>query len=391
MTDRTRQTALPSEAVRNSTRRQVPAKLAALLATSPELSERMRRLRMFARKVRASEYHITNACNIRCKGCWFYEYGFDQVSREETDDSNWRRLIDSERERGVTSALLIGGEPTLFLSRVRLFVDAMPFTTISSNGLRPLPMDGFERVAIALTLFGGGPLDDELRGIQPNGRRFSGLFTRVLANYRDDHRATFVLALARQSIDSLDETVQRIADNGNYVTFGYYSGYGSDDPLGETADNGALLEEALRVQQKYSSAVTCHPYYIGTLLSGRTHWGRFGYESCPSISVKHTDHSARLRNGNPVLPHFNSFAADATSVNFCCTSGHCEGCRDSQAVHSWLLVSVHAFIGSTDTLRTWIEIAEGYWRQFVWSPFHQSASLRGCVSPLETQSASDAL
>ena len=37
-----------------------------------------------------------------------------------------------------------------------------------------------------------------------------------------------------------------------------------------------------------------------------------------------------------MLPKFNAWAADFKTVNFCCTSGHCEDCRDSQAVFSWL-------------------------------------------------------
>jgi hypothetical protein len=217
----------------------------------------------------------------------------------------------------------------------------MPFTTISSNGLRPLPKDGFERVAIALTIFGGGPLDDELRGIRPSGKRFSGLFDKVLSNYQDDDRATFILALTNESTEFLEETVERIRDNGNQVTFNFYSGYGTADPLHEASENERRLEEALRVQQAYRSTVTCDPYYISALLSGRSHWGAFGYDCCPSISVSHPDHKERLRNGNPVLPQFNSFAADAHSVNFCCTSGHCKDCRDCLSASTRSLIAAN--------------------------------------------------
>jgi len=358
---------------RGVSRRQVPRRIAALLETSPDLALRLLELRHFARRVKASEYHITNACNIRCQNCWFYEYGFDKTSREASADDAWHELISRERDRGVTSALLIGGEPTLFLNRVRLFVDAMEFVTISSNGLRLVPKE-FDRVAIALTLFGGGPLDDELRGIRPNGRRINGLFEKALANYRNDDRATFILALSRESSVFLDETVRRIRDNGNQVTFNFYSGYSTADPLRSTSIDDAFIEEVLAVQQRYRETVVCHPYYVRASLTGKTHWGAFGYETCPSVSISHPDHKERVRNGNPVLPHFNSFAADARSVNFCCTSGHCEGCRDSQAVYSWLLVSLHAFTDSRESLLNWIEIAESYWRQFVWSPFHRRAS-----------------
>ena len=28
-----------------------------------------------------TEYHLTNACNIRCQGCWFFEFGHDKKTR----------------------------------------------------------------------------------------------------------------------------------------------------------------------------------------------------------------------------------------------------------------------------------------------------------------------
>jgi hypothetical protein len=265
---------------------------------------------------------------------------------------------------------LIGGEPTLYIDRIRVFVDLMPYVTISSNGLRALPLEGFERVAVALTLFGGGPLDDELRGNRPDGRRDSGLFERMLANYRHDRRATFIYALTSESVDYLEKVVERVRENGNHVSFNHYSRYGAERARLPRGTIGKLVDEALRVREKFPETVVSHPYFIRTLLSGESHWGSFGYQVCPSISVDHSEHRDRLRNGNPVLRLFNSYAADGKTINFCCTSGHCEDCCDSQAIQSWLLVSLSKFLYGIEGVEEWIDLAESYWRQFVWSPFH---------------------
>ena len=130
------------------------------------------------------------------------------------------------------------------------------------------------------------------------------------------------------------------------------------------------------MRAEYPETVVCDPYFIETLVAGRTDWGEFGYDVCPSVSQDHSAHEARLRNGNPVLPQFNVWAADTKTVEFCCTSGHCDGCRDSQAVYSWLLSSVKRFLGSPEQLRTWVEMAESYWRQFAWSPYHRTQVAR---------------
>src|SRR5207244_11722368 len=187
---------------------------------------RFRAVRSFSRSVRASEYHITNACSLRCRGCWFFTFGVDRSSKEETDLPKLRDFIERERSRHINAALIIGGEPTPVLERVKPFVERMDYVTISTNGLHPLPRAGFEHVSSGITLFGGGSLDDQLRAITPAGRAFSGLFGTALRNYRDDPRAIFNYAVTGIGVDHVEDTVRRIRDNGNRVTFNLYSEYG---------------------------------------------------------------------------------------------------------------------------------------------------------------------
>jgi uncharacterized Fe-S cluster-containing radical SAM superfamily protein len=345
-------------------------RLATRLAGGDEaLLQRFRAVRSYSRSIRASEYHITNACNLRCRGCWFFTFGFDKETKDETDVRQLRDFIERERARHINTALLIGGEPTLVPERVMAFVERMDHVTISTNGLRPLPRASFERVSIGVTLFGGGSLDDELRAITPAGRRFSGLFETALRNYRDDPRAIFNYAVSGSGVQHIRGTVRQICDNGNRVTFNLYSGYNTDTPLGHVRDE-RLLEELLGVAADYPETVVAHPYYLRALVTGETEFGRFGYDVCPSVSWDHPGHEVRRANGNPTLPLFNVYGADLRAIQFCCTSGHCDGCRDSQAVQSWLLVSVRHFLRSHESLRIWVELAESYWEQFVWSPYH---------------------
>jgi len=340
------------------------------LAPRPDLLDRLNTLVRLAVAVRPSEYHVTNACNIRCDGCWFFVFGHDKQSKEETDLGKLDAFLhDQVRRRRVNAALVIGGEPSLVPRRLEVFRRHFRYLTISTNGLRPLPRDGFEEVAIGVTLFGGGPMDDQLRGIKPGGRRFTGLFDTALANYRNDDRAGFIYAVTEDGVAYVEDTVRRIQDNGNRLQFNYYSSYGAADGALPAA-TARLLDELLRVRDRYPETVVSHPYYIETLLTGQSHFARFGYEVCPSISADHPAHQPRIESGAPNLPLFNSYAADLETLNFCCTSGHCADCRDSQAVLSWLLVSMREFLASVDALETWIEVAESYWRQFIWGPLH---------------------
>src|SRR5437660_11241840 len=162
-------------------------RLAARLAGEDEaLLQRFRAVRSFSRSVRASEYHITNACNLRCRGCWFFTFEFDREMKDQTDLARLRVFIERERARHINAALLIGGEPTLVPDRVMAFAEGLEYVTVSTNGLRPLPRAGFEHVSIGITPLGGGDLDDKLRPITPAGRTCSGLADNALRHYRDD-------------------------------------------------------------------------------------------------------------------------------------------------------------------------------------------------------------
>lgn len=344
-------------------------KIKKLLENDTHLAGRLKKVRNFSAKVRVSEYHLTNACNIRCKGCWFFEFDFDKNTKENNSIESLQDLLKNENRRGINTALVIGGEPTLFPDRIQAFVQRMQYVSISTNGLKPLSFDGFEDVAVAISLFSGGQHDDELRAIKPNGKRFGGLFDTALSNYKNDPRAIFIYAVTEESIPYIQKTVQKIRDNGNLVNFNYYCSYDEPEKLLKPSSQ-KLLDTLLKVQSRYPETVLSHPYYLKTMVTGKSHWGAFGRDVCPSISVDHPDNNERIHNGNPLLPRFNTYAADYKTINLCCTSGQCNGCRDSQAILSWLLVNFEKFLVSKELLETWVEIAEDYWRQFYWSPYH---------------------
>jgi len=353
--------------------------LARFLSRNPDLKPRVSQLLRTSRDVRASEYHLTNACNIRCQGCWFFAKGMDGASRENKDLGTLERFLQREtRDRRVNTAVIIGGEPALFPKRLEMFSRYFRNLTISTNGLRKLPEPGLENATIAVTLFGAGPVDDRLRGIKPNGARFSGLFETALRHYRNDRRAGFALALTQDSLPYLDDTVQRIVDNGNHPIFNAYVNY--DTPAARQGTGAALLDKALELKDRFPEQVLSSAYLITTILTGKTHWCDFGYEVCPSVSVDHPDNAARLANGHPYLPRFNTWAADLTSLKKCCVSGNCASCRDSQAISSMIVANPGQYCGSRREMSDWIDTAEGYWSQFTWTGYHPSRTTADAVA-----------
>ncbi|MDI5939947.1 radical SAM protein, partial [Micromonospora sp. DH15] len=110
---------------RPPSRKEAKARLQALLAGRPDLAGRLAAVRDMGLRVTASEVHLTTTCNIRCKGCWYFEGGFDAAVPETSDPVVISDFVDSLVARGVTQATLIGGEPTLVLNRVVPFVERL--------------------------------------------------------------------------------------------------------------------------------------------------------------------------------------------------------------------------------------------------------------------------
>jgi len=69
------------------------------------------------------------------------------------------------------------------------------------------------------------------------------------------------------------------------------------------------------------------------------------------VSWDHPGRATPGANRNPTLLSFNVYGVDLETIQFCCASGHCEDCRDSQAVQTWFLVSVRYFLQSNRGFR----------------------------------------
>ena len=79
-----------------------------LVAGDADLAGRLLRLRAFGRRIRVAEYHLTNACNLRCQGCWFFAYDFDAKTREANAPASWRAFASEQAARGTAETLGLG-------------------------------------------------------------------------------------------------------------------------------------------------------------------------------------------------------------------------------------------------------------------------------------------
>ena len=155
--------------------------------------------------IRSSIYDVTNKCNLRCKGCFFFSSGEHKAAAEEMDTNKWEAFIDKEMDRGVNLAILIGGEPTLHLDRVEAFYRRLP-TFVATNGLIKIPRDRFPDMMLGISLWGDETDEKTLRG--------KDTFSVSSKNYEGDPNVYYLYTLTPKQIGKIYRIIRKIRYTG---------------------------------------------------------------------------------------------------------------------------------------------------------------------------------
>ena len=299
--------------------------------------------------IRSVSLDITHECNLRCKGCYYFGEGMDKhVTHEEALLDTW---IDSEKERGTNFVTIVGGEPSLVLPRLKKLYDNFKIN-VATNGLTPIPIEGFENLPIGVAVWGDHKTDSRLRA---NGRR--DLFNEALRNYKNDDRAFWYYTVAPGHSHEIETVVDQCVQNGNRVLFNYYSDLSG---LGGEFDYrngfGRVMDEIDRMIDLYPGKILSTSYYNRVVATGQLYDMRWGYDVCTNLSVSHPLNQERFQNGLPYNKHFNAFNADFTSTRRCCTGEHrnCDSCFDTWEHFSWIMVHMRKHMGSKEEFGAWL-------------------------------------
>jgi hypothetical protein len=322
-----------------------------------EWHERYRRISNL--NIRSSIYDVTNRCNLRCKGCFFFSSGEHQAAPEEMDIKKWEDFIDREKERGVNLAILIGGEPTLCMDRVEAFYKRLP-TYCATNGLIKVPRDKFPDMMVGISLWGGGEDEKILRG--------RDTFAISSKNYEGDAYTYYLYTITPRQVGKIEPVIKRIADVGLKVHLQLLSNDEGVDGFswreGELKDLRFEMDEMI---DHYPQTVISCKYYHEIITTGKMMGRSFGWNECPSVTESLDNRTSRPRR----LIHFSRWASDLKTVHRCCTSAtrDCSTCKDGAAHMSWVMVNKREHLRSTKDLQNWIEVYEMFAKLYHFIPW----------------------
>jgi MoaA/NifB/PqqE/SkfB family radical SAM enzyme len=309
--------------------------------------------------IRSSIYDVTNRCNLRCKGCFFFSSGEDKAAQEENRLDRWEAFIDSEMARGVNLAILIGGEPTLFLDRVAAFYQRLP-TFCATNGLIKVPRDRFPDLMVGISLWGDENDEKTLRG--------KDTFAISSRHYAGDPHTYYLYTITPKQIGKIDKVVRKIRDIGVKVHMQLLSNDEGVDGFSWTAQELKDVRfEMDDVLDRYPDTVISCKYYHDVITSGEMLGRPFGWNECPSVTEPLDTRDPQPKR----LIHFIRWASDLKTMHRCCTSEtrDCSTCKDGAAHMSWVMVNKRAHIRTTKDLQNWIEVYEMFAKLYQFIPW----------------------
>ena len=310
----------------------------------PAIRERWEKVRRFF-YLRESTYDMTNRCNIRCEGCYYF-IGDKQFAPENGDPAAWQQLMAAEKERGITFAVLAGAEPSLVPELCAICHQAIPQGAIATNGLKLIPREIDYRIHISV--WGNDQTSLKIR-------KAPDLLARQMVNYRDDPRAVFVYTFTSANIDEAREVTALLAEDGRQITFNMFSApLGYDGPLRHSPESlartGAMMAALLA---DYPQAVLFSPYNI------IAHTQRQGLHDLFSCPYPRRNPSTAMGLGRTFRQYRTDLQWDRAAA--CCVPDtDCCDCRHYAAGSAVVTARMYRHATDPDTFSAWLDYVDTY-------------------------------
>ncbi len=314
------------------------------IIADPVIRERWEKVRKYF-FLRESTYDMSNRCNIRCEGCYYFN-GEKQFAREITDEQAWQQLLEAEKKRGITFVVLAGAEPSLVPQLCEVCYRVIPLGAIATNGLKPIPPEIDYRIHISV--WGNDRTSLAIR-------KAPDMLRRQMANYQDDPRAVFVYTFTPVNIDEVMEVTKLLAADGQKMTFNMFSApVGYNGHLRHTPETLAQTRQVMiKLLAEFPETILFSPYNIVV------HTGEKGLHELFSCSYPRMNPSTAIGLGRSFRQYRTNLQWDRDAA--CCVPDtDCDDCRHYAAGSA--VVTARMYRHATDplTFSAWLDYVDTY-------------------------------
>jgi MoaA/NifB/PqqE/SkfB family radical SAM enzyme len=314
------------------------------ILAAPGIRSRWDRVRRYF-FLRESTYDMTNRCNIRCNGCYYYS-GEKQFADEINDPELWRQLMRKEKERGITYAVLAGAEPSLVPHLCQVCHETIPLGAIATNGIKFIPES--VRYKIHISVWGTDATSRAIRNA-PN------MLKRQIGNYENDPRAVFVYTFNRHNINEAFTVAEHIARHNCRLTFNMFSapeGYTGD--LRHTPETLAQTAQAmLALMHNFPQHILYSTYNVVAHTHSHSLHDLFG------CSYPRMNPSRDVGLGRS----FRQYRTDLTwdrAAACCVPDTDCKDCRHYASGSAVVTARLFRHANHLETFKAWLDYVDTY-------------------------------
>jgi len=310
----------------------------------PAIRERWEKVRKFF-FLRESTYDMTNRCNIRCDGCYYYE-GEKQFAKENGTPEQWRSLVKSERERGITYVVLAGAEPSLVPRLCQVCFEEIPLGCIASNGFKRIP----ESVGYKIHISVWGNDETSLRV-----RNAKHLLEKQIRNYAGDPRAVFVYTFTRENINEIYDIMEVLSKQDGKITFNTFSApVGYTGKLRHDRQSLSLTRKTMMdILIKYPDNVLFSPYNVVA------HTHSSSLHELYGCSYPRMNPSTDIGLGRSFRQYRTDLSWDR-SASCCVPDTDCADCRHYAAGSAVVTARLYRHATDAESFKAWLDYVDTY-------------------------------
>lgn len=314
------------------------------LLSHPDVRARWEKVRRYF-FLRESTYDMSNRCNIRCDGCYYYE-GDKQFAVENLSPDDWRKLMQAEKARGITYVVLAGAEPSLVPELLEVCYSEMPLGSIATNGFKKIPESvGYK---IHISVWGNDETSFKVR-------KAKNLLKKQMENYAHDPRAVFVYTFTRENIDEVNDVAAELTASGGKLTFNVFS-----SPVGY---KGSLRHDQASLRKTRQAMITLLHQHPGNVLfsvyNAVAHTSEKGLHELYNCSYPRCNPSQDIGLGRSFRQYRTDLNWDR-SVACCVPDTDCPDCRHYAAGSAVVTARLYRHVSDLDTFKSWLDYVDTY-------------------------------
>jgi len=295
--------------------------------------------------LRESTYDMTNRCNIRCDGCYYYE-GDKPLAAENRSPEDWRSLMRAEKARGITYVVLAGAEPSLVPDLLGVCYAEMPLGCIATNGFKKIPAAvGYK---IHVSVWGNDETSFKTRSAR-------NLLQKQIENYRNDSRAVFVYTFTRDNIGEAHDVAAELVAAGCRMTFNVFS-----SPVGYSGSLRHDADSLLKTRETMVALLNRYPQQVlFSAYNAVAHTSDRGLHDLYRCSYPRCNPSQDIGLGRSFRQYRTDLNWDRSAA--CCVPDtDCDDCRHYAAGSAVVTARLYRHAGDLDTFVSWLDYVDTY-------------------------------